>query len=312
MCTQMQKRLQSLFQSVLEGEAAEFKCKLIACPPPTILWFHNNRSIPKEHRRMIYTDSKMHAHTTSLVIHGVKEKDSGSYKIMAINTEGSAESTASLLVSLREEQSANYLGFIRQISSLKVKVGEMSEFICQFQGDPPPTVTWLKDGHPLDHNPDYDIIQKSNNSKLTIFYPTTDHEGTYDCIITNKHGKSICSATLEISNKKAPKVSGVTPDVVKIQAPMKEENQERLIEEQFQTYTDSGKVTLKVPRMEIIKRRSSDESFSTSPVEIRITAQPIHLVSLPILHCPIKSLNATRPSPTFTVCTPCRAEFSVE
>lgn len=162
--------------------------------------------------------------------------------------------------------------FVKEISSLKVKVGEMSEFICQFQGDPPPTVNWLKDGHPLDHNPDYDIIQKSNNSKLTIFYPTTDHEGTYDCIITNKHGKSICSATLEISNKKVPKVSGVTPDVVKIQAPMKEENQESLIEEQFQTYTDSGKVTLKVPRMEIIKRRSSDESFSTSPVEIRITA----------------------------------------
>uniref|UniRef100_A0A669F856 Ig-like domain-containing protein n=1 Tax=Oreochromis niloticus TaxID=8128 RepID=A0A669F856_ORENI len=90
--------------------------------------------------------------------------------------------------------------FVKEISSLKVKVGEMSEFIGQFQGDPPPTVNWLKDGHPVDHNPDYDIIQKSNNSKLTIFYPTTDHEGTYDCIITNKHGKSI-----------------FTPDVVKIQ-----------------------------------------------------------------------------------------------
>uniref|UniRef100_A0A3P9CS25 Ig-like domain-containing protein n=1 Tax=Maylandia zebra TaxID=106582 RepID=A0A3P9CS25_9CICH len=98
------------FQSILEGEAAEFKCKLIACPPPTILWFHNNRSIPKEHRRRIYTDSKMHVHTTSLVIHGVKEKDSGSYKVMAINIEGSLIflfPNSSCTLDLREKSDIN-------------------------------------------------------------------------------------------------------------------------------------------------------------------------------------------------------------
>uniref|UniRef100_A0A8C5DVA8 Ig-like domain-containing protein n=1 Tax=Gouania willdenowi TaxID=441366 RepID=A0A8C5DVA8_GOUWI len=100
-------------QSVLEGEPVEMRCKLTAFPPPTVLWFHNNRSIPKERRRRIYTNSSMHMHTTALVISGVKEKDSGSYKVMALNSEGSAESTASLLVSLREEQSANYLNLAR-------------------------------------------------------------------------------------------------------------------------------------------------------------------------------------------------------
>uniref|UniRef100_A0A8C2ZLV7 Ig-like domain-containing protein n=1 Tax=Cyclopterus lumpus TaxID=8103 RepID=A0A8C2ZLV7_CYCLU len=91
------------FQSVLEGEPVEIKCKLVACPPPTILWFHNNKSIPKGRRHRISTDSRMHLHSTCLVIDCVKEKDSGSYKVMAINTEGSAETTASLLVSLRED-----------------------------------------------------------------------------------------------------------------------------------------------------------------------------------------------------------------
>uniref|UniRef100_A0A8C2EUJ3 Ig-like domain-containing protein n=1 Tax=Cyprinus carpio TaxID=7962 RepID=A0A8C2EUJ3_CYPCA len=88
------------FQSVVEGDTAAFKCKLVAMPPPTLLWFHNNRQIQKEHHRKIYTVSKMHMHATSLTIQGIKEKDSGSYKVMAINTEGSAETTASLLVSL--------------------------------------------------------------------------------------------------------------------------------------------------------------------------------------------------------------------
>uniref|UniRef100_A0A3B4YXS3 Ig-like domain-containing protein n=1 Tax=Seriola lalandi dorsalis TaxID=1841481 RepID=A0A3B4YXS3_SERLL len=115
------------FQSVLEGEAVELKCKLVACPPPTILWFHNNRSIPKERRRRICSDSKMHMHTTSLVIDSIKEKDSGSYKVMAINTEGSAESTASLLVSLREEQSANYLGFVKRSAKAHESIDTMAE-----------------------------------------------------------------------------------------------------------------------------------------------------------------------------------------
>ncbi|XP_016301103.1 muscle M-line assembly protein unc-89-like [Sinocyclocheilus anshuiensis] len=101
------------FQSVVEGDTAAFKCKLVAMPPPTILWFHNNRQIQKEHHRKIYTVSKMHMHATSLTIEGIKEKDSGSYKVMAINTEGSAETTASLLVSLREEQDVTYFSHSR-------------------------------------------------------------------------------------------------------------------------------------------------------------------------------------------------------
>ncbi|XP_070694800.1 muscle M-line assembly protein unc-89-like [Pempheris klunzingeri] len=159
--------------------------------------------------------------------------------------------------------------FVKEISSVKVKIGEMSEFTCQFQGDPLPTVTWLKDGHPLAHNPDYDIISKSNKSQLTVYYPTTNHEGTYDCVITNKHGKSICSGALQISDKKVERRSEVvvTGELEKV-----EENQEGAIEMELKTYTDTGKETLKVPEAVIHRQRSSDASFSSSPVEIRVTA----------------------------------------
>uniref|UniRef100_A0AAY4EXP4 Ig-like domain-containing protein n=1 Tax=Denticeps clupeoides TaxID=299321 RepID=A0AAY4EXP4_9TELE len=115
------------FQSVLEGEPASFRCKLVAFPAPTILWFHNNRQIQKEHRRKINTESRMHTHMTSLIIDSIKEKDSGSYKVMAINTEGSAESTASLLVSLREEQDANYLSFVRRSAKTHASLDSLVE-----------------------------------------------------------------------------------------------------------------------------------------------------------------------------------------
>ncbi|MCJ8732906.1 hypothetical protein PDJAM_G00216300 [Pangasius djambal] len=56
----------------------------------------------------------MHVHLTILTISNIKDKDSGSYKVMAFNTEGSAESTASLLVSLKEEQEANSFSLSRR------------------------------------------------------------------------------------------------------------------------------------------------------------------------------------------------------
>uniref|UniRef100_A0A3P9KRF5 Ig-like domain-containing protein n=1 Tax=Oryzias latipes TaxID=8090 RepID=A0A3P9KRF5_ORYLA len=222
-------------EEVLEGEPVELKCKLIACPPPTILWFHNNRAIPKERRRRICTESRIHIHNTSLVIESIKDKDSGSYRVMAINSEGSAESTASLLVSLREEQSANYLGFVRR----------SVQFSCHFKGDPPLTIYWLKNGQPLDHNPDYDIVSKLSNSKLIVFYPTTDHEGIYECIVSNKHGKSMSSATLEISDKKVSRKAGVVQEItVTKELEQEDENLENVLEEELQAYMDPGKATL--------------------------------------------------------------------
>uniref|UniRef100_UPI00398F349A titin-like n=1 Tax=Pristiophorus japonicus TaxID=55135 RepID=UPI00398F349A len=102
------------FKSVMEGEQAAFNCKLVASPAPKVAWFHNNRPIRKDSRRLIKTESTLHIHSSRLEINNVEEKDSGSYKIFAINSEGSTESTASLLVALKEEQNANYLSFVKR------------------------------------------------------------------------------------------------------------------------------------------------------------------------------------------------------
>ncbi|XP_075871948.1 uncharacterized protein LOC142881512 [Nelusetta ayraudi] len=161
--------------------------------------------------------------------------------------------------------------FVTEISSVKVKMGEMTEFTCQFHGEPLPTVSWLKDGHPLMHNPDYDISSRANSSQLTVFYPTRDHEGSYDCVVTNKHGKSICSATLELTDKKLARKSGSakkgagTEDLDK-----GEKNSEASIEKEGVAYVDSGRAVLQVPQAEVHRHPGSD--LSCLPVEIRVTA----------------------------------------
>lgn len=163
--------------------------------------------------------------------------------------------------------------FVKEISSVKVKMGEMTDFTCQFHGKPLPTVSWFKEGHPLIHNPDYDISNQDNSSQLTIFYPTTDHEGSYDCVITNKHGKSICSASLEISDKKVAKKSGIREKMVVTKVLDKYgKNSEVLTESKHMTHVDSGMATLQLPEVEVNRHCGSDSFLSCLPVEIRVTA----------------------------------------
>ncbi|XP_004634770.1 titin isoform X12 [Octodon degus] len=102
-----------MFKYVVEGEPAVFTCKLIACPTPEMTWLHNNRPIPTGLRRVIRTESDLHHHSSSLEVKRVQFRDSGSYRLLAINSEGSAESTASLLV-IQKGKEEKYLEFLKR------------------------------------------------------------------------------------------------------------------------------------------------------------------------------------------------------
>ncbi|KAF6361715.1 hypothetical protein mRhiFer1_009942 [Rhinolophus ferrumequinum] len=115
-----------MFKYVLEGEPAVFTCSLIACPTPEMTWFHNNRPIPTGFRRVIKTESDLHEHSSSLEIKRVQGRDSGIYRLLAINSEGSAESTASLLV-IQKGQDEKYLEFLKRAEQTNENVETLVE-----------------------------------------------------------------------------------------------------------------------------------------------------------------------------------------
>ncbi|CDQ62005.1 unnamed protein product [Oncorhynchus mykiss] len=169
--------------------------------------------------------------------------------------------------------------FVREISSMKVKRGEMTDFKCRFRGDPQPTVTWLKDDHPISQNPDFDVLIKLNETTLTIYYPTIYHEGTFSCVITNTFGKATSSATLEVteSEQLTKSASPVASRKVKVTTDyeMSEEDVDQMMDEELESYIDvetDEKSFLQVPQAVLYRPRASDSQYSTSNVEIRITA----------------------------------------
>uniref|UniRef100_A0A8D2DK51 Titin n=1 Tax=Sciurus vulgaris TaxID=55149 RepID=A0A8D2DK51_SCIVU len=130
------------FKYVLEGEPVVFACRLIACPTPEMTWFHNNRPIPTGLRRVIKTESDLHHHSSSLEVKRVQHRDSGSYRLLAVNSEGSAESTASLLV-IQKGQDEKYLEFLKRTEqthgNMEALVGRKEDRIkvdLRFTGSP--------------------------------------------------------------------------------------------------------------------------------------------------------------------------------
>ncbi|XP_044301004.1 LOW QUALITY PROTEIN: immunoglobulin superfamily DCC subclass member 3 [Varanus komodoensis] len=86
--------------------------------------------------------------------------------------------------------------FVQHPQSISRPVGTTAIFTCLAQGEPPPQVTWLKNGRilePTDH-----IKLKNSNSTLTIHSISKDDEAIYQCLAENSAGSTQASARLTV------------------------------------------------------------------------------------------------------------------
>ncbi|KAM4678063.1 immunoglobulin superfamily DCC subclass member 3 [Discoglossus pictus] len=86
--------------------------------------------------------------------------------------------------------------FVQHPQSISRPVGTTAIFTCLAQGEPPPQITWLKNGHELE--PSGHIKLKNHNSSLTISGISQEDEAIYQCIAQNSAGSSQASARLSV------------------------------------------------------------------------------------------------------------------
>ncbi|XP_067412192.1 immunoglobulin superfamily DCC subclass member 3 [Emydura macquarii macquarii] len=86
--------------------------------------------------------------------------------------------------------------FVQHPQSISRPVGTTAIFTCLAQGEPPPQITWLKNGQLL--QPTEHIKLKNNNSSLTIYGISQEDEAIYQCIAENSAGSSQASARLTV------------------------------------------------------------------------------------------------------------------
>ncbi|XP_069654690.1 immunoglobulin superfamily DCC subclass member 3 [Haliaeetus albicilla] len=86
--------------------------------------------------------------------------------------------------------------FVQHPQSISRPVGTTAIFTCVAQGEPPPQITWLRNGQILETS-DH-IKLKNNNSTLSIYGINQADEAIYQCIAENSAGSTQASARLTV------------------------------------------------------------------------------------------------------------------
>ncbi|GAB5572364.1 immunoglobulin superfamily DCC subclass member 3 isoform X5 [Prionailurus iriomotensis] len=167
-------------------QTAVLECVATGNPRPIVSWSRlDGRPIGVEGIQVLGTGN--------LIISDVTVQHSGVY-VCAANRPGTrVRRTAQgrLVVQAPAE-------FVQHPQSISRPAGTTAMFTCQAQGEPPPHVTWLKNGQVL--GPGGHVRLKNNNRHvtLTISGIGPEDEAIYQCVAENSAGSSQASARLTV------------------------------------------------------------------------------------------------------------------
>ncbi|KAM9469238.1 myelin-associated glycoprotein isoform 1-T1 [Clarias gariepinus] len=165
-------------KEVMEGSSVVLHCDVDSNPMPRITWLFGDDELMTE------TGSN-----ASLYLEAVTAEQEGSYTCVGDNGYGTMNTSMYLAVKYApREPWVNESLVVMEDSSLALH--------CNTQGNPVPTITWLKDGELVG------TIKAGEQSilELTDINPQTD--GTYRCLAENEHGRA--SSSLNITVEFAP------------------------------------------------------------------------------------------------------------
>ncbi|CAL1526198.1 unnamed protein product [Lymnaea stagnalis] len=100
---------------------------------------------------------------------------------------------------------------VKDIETEKVRIGQSTKLRCVAEGNPIPTITWLKDGLPVTSGSGgITVIDRTLASTIRIRQTTSAHFGQYVCIASNILGKSMKEVTLEFDRERRTTTSRPT------------------------------------------------------------------------------------------------------
>ncbi|VDM44481.1 unnamed protein product [Toxocara canis] len=127
-----------------------------------------------------------------ITIRGAQVTDGGKYTCKAKNEAGSADIDLTLKVLVPPTiDKSNIIGNPLAIAGRSIYLE------CPVTGIPQPTVTWYKEGNPIDLS-DERILLDQNNQTFGILHVEVVDQGRYYCVAENKGGKSEQEFNLEV------------------------------------------------------------------------------------------------------------------
>ncbi|XP_064471636.1 neogenin-like isoform X2 [Ornithodoros turicata] len=177
------------------GQTAYFPCSAFAIPPASVSWLKDQQPLQIDPSRMLVLPSG------SLEIDAVQTTDQGSYQCSATNVEKDRISVAGLLSVSLSYDDANKISapmFVAAPKSTTAIKGSNLTLDCAANGNPRPSLTWLKDGVTIDMSLLDSRFRKIGVGSLQIENVEESDEGTYMCRAENHEDSVDASATVEV------------------------------------------------------------------------------------------------------------------
>lgn len=136
-------------QNVVEGFPVKMEVKVTGYPTPKLTWYRNDAEVVPDPQHIKITN--MPDGTSILVIDACsKNVDALTYKAVATNEAGSAESAAPLTVAPASKDAPEERPmFLHPLKDVITDEDQELKIEVPFTGNPIPSVEWFKDGQPI-------------------------------------------------------------------------------------------------------------------------------------------------------------------
>ncbi|XP_057892200.1 peroxidasin homolog [Melospiza georgiana] len=171
-------------QTVTEGQSVDFPCSAEGHPPPVITWTRAGGPLPSDRRHSVLA-------TGTLRVGRVALHDHGQYECHAISAIGGTSVPVQLSVTPRVIPV-----FLHPPQDLVAETGQDVSISCAAQGDPRPTITWVKEGIQITESGKFHISQ---DGTLSIQDLGVADQGRYECIARNPFGFTSSAMQLTIT-----------------------------------------------------------------------------------------------------------------
>ncbi|OXB72513.1 UNVERIFIED_CONTAM: hypothetical protein H355_016382 [Colinus virginianus] len=172
--------------SALLNNLINLDCETKGIPVPTITWYKEGRPVISS-PQTLYVDRGQF-----LQIPHAQVSDSAKYTCHVTNAAGAAEKIFEVDVYVPPVIEGN----AETPQSRQVVAGNSLTLECKAAGNPPPLLTWLKDGVPVKANDNLRIV--SGGKKLEILNTVEADRGQYLCVATSIAGEQEIKYGVEI------------------------------------------------------------------------------------------------------------------
>ncbi|XP_044270305.1 Down syndrome cell adhesion molecule-like protein Dscam2 isoform X44 [Tribolium madens] len=160
-------------------------CPAQAFPVPLYRWYKFVEGTTR--KQAVTLNDRVKQVAGTLIIREAKVEDSGKYLCVVNNSVGgeSVETVLTVTAPLKAKIEP-------QVQT--IDFGRPATFTCNFEGNPIKTISWLKDGHPIDHN----------EAVLRIESVRKEDKGMYQCFIRNDQESAEATAELKLGGRFEP------------------------------------------------------------------------------------------------------------